>query len=319
MHKITKFAVFFVSAAIAISHPSLAKPADCVACGDANGDGVYTVADIAYITAFLYAGGPAPAECADIDGYDLITIRDVIMGGTMASPLCVTQPKIVAQPTSLYEVRYPMTVPANVSSHNVTVSLWNTISVAGYKIKGFDLPLLIKIDGQIPLSLTASTAGSNWPSGELQLTIDSASGIVLVSALNGSVGYGYYDLFDLTIAVAPSPNSHLITLEYAEMAPTMTGIFAPPNSACHYVMVLDSNLNAWKPSIDPLCRCGDADNNGFWSISDVVFIINHIFAGGPPPLMVCLADADVNGIETISDAVFLIGYIFAGAPQPGGC
>ena len=67
------------------------------------------------------------------------------------------------------------------------------------------------------------------------------------------------------------------------------------------------------------CACGDADNNGIITISDAVYLINYIFAGGPAPAQLCLGDADGNAIITISDAVFLINYIFAGGPAPSGC
>ena len=64
------------------------------------------------------------------------------------------------------------------------------------------------------------------------------------------------------------------------------------------------------------CMCGDADGNGIFTISDAVYLINFIFAGGPTPIPICHADADGNAIATISDAVFLINYIFAGGPAP---
>ena len=64
------------------------------------------------------------------------------------------------------------------------------------------------------------------------------------------------------------------------------------------------------------CLHGDADNNGIITISDAVYMINYIFAGGPPPATPCLGDADCNCILTISDAVYLINYIFAGGPFP---
>ncbi|MGB5107489.1 MAG: dockerin type I repeat-containing protein [Candidatus Zixiibacteriota bacterium] len=67
------------------------------------------------------------------------------------------------------------------------------------------------------------------------------------------------------------------------------------------------------------CACGDADNTGIITISDAVYLINYIFAGGPAPVQLCLGDADGTGIITISDAVFLINYIFAGGPAPSGC
>lgn len=302
---------------ILLSGSGYGATADCTSCGDANGDGMYTVADIAYLTAFLYAGGPAPAECADIDGYDLITIRDVVAGGTMASPQCVTQPKIVPQPTTKYAIEFTGLVPANLSS--LTVPVVFSIGYQAPKVKAFSLPMLVRVDGQIPNSLSASVVGSGWPGGGVQVLTDSALGAILGYDLDGAAGMGNHLLFQFTIGVVPSPVIRPLTLEFTELGPTMAGVFAPPNSACVYAMVLQENLSAWLPRIDSDCKCGDADNSGYWSISDVVFIINHIFAGGPPPLMVCLADADGNGIETISDAVFLIGYIFAGAPQPGGC
>ena len=64
------------------------------------------------------------------------------------------------------------------------------------------------------------------------------------------------------------------------------------------------------------CMCGDADGNGIFTISDAVYLINFIFAGGPTPIPICHADADGNAIATTSDAVFLINYIFAGGPAP---
>ena len=61
---------------------------------------------------------------------------------------------------------------------------------------------------------------------------------------------------------------------------------------------------------------GDADGNGIVTISDAVYLINYIFAGGPSPSPELSGDADCNGIITISDAVYLINYIFSGGPAP---
>ncbi len=66
----------------------------------------------------------------------------------------------------------------------------------------------------------------------------------------------------------------------------------------------------------PLYVCGDADGSGIVSISDAVYLINYIFAGGPTPDPLAAADADCSGVVSISDAVFLINYIFAGGPVP---
>lgn len=62
--------------------------------------------------------------------------------------------------------------------------------------------------------------------------------------------------------------------------------------------------------------CGDADGNGSVTISDAVYLITHIFSGGPAPVPPEGGDADCSGMITISDAVYLITYIFAGGPAP---
>ncbi|MGB5138303.1 MAG: dockerin type I domain-containing protein [Candidatus Zixiibacteriota bacterium] len=62
--------------------------------------------------------------------------------------------------------------------------------------------------------------------------------------------------------------------------------------------------------------CGDADGSSSVTISDSVYLINYIFAGGPAPNPLLAGDADCSGIVTISDTVYLINYIFAGGPAP---
>lgn len=62
--------------------------------------------------------------------------------------------------------------------------------------------------------------------------------------------------------------------------------------------------------------CGDADGTDAVNISDAVYMIGYIFAGGPAPNPLGSGDPDCNGLVNISDAVFLIAYIFSGGPAP---
>ncbi len=62
--------------------------------------------------------------------------------------------------------------------------------------------------------------------------------------------------------------------------------------------------------------CGDMDGSGVITIADVVFFINYMFAGGPPPSPIAIADTDCDGAPTIADAVFLVNYFFGGGPEP---
>ncbi|MBK7091269.1 MAG: hypothetical protein IPH59_06045 [bacterium] len=61
--------------------------------------------------------------------------------------------------------------------------------------------------------------------------------------------------------------------------------------------------------------CGDADGSSAVTVSDVVFLINYIFGGGPAPAG-SSGDPDCSGSVTVSDAVHLINFIFSGGPVP---
>jgi hypothetical protein len=61
---------------------------------------------------------------------------------------------------------------------------------------------------------------------------------------------------------------------------------------------------------------GDANGDGDVNIGDAVFLINHVFSGGPAPDPVEAGDANCDGSVNIADAVFLINYVFKGGPEP---
>ncbi len=307
------FALFLCFVAAAMPGVDLrADTCDSLVCGDANGDGAYNINDITFITNFLYAGGPAPALCGDIDGYDLFTIRDIVVGATMQPANCVTQPKIVAQPTDQMTILYQRLFSQNQSSATFPLEFLNSSTES---IRAFDLPLTVRVDGQIPLSLSVDLSASTWPDQGIAVKIDTVAGTFLISDIDGSVPPGNYFLCNLTIEMPFSAKTRYTTVGYAELAPHMTGFFAPPNSACHYPMFLDLNLNAWRPDLRRDCLCGDANNTGSFSVSDAVFIISYIF-GSPPDPGLCLVDANASGGVNISDAVYLINYIFLGGPEP---
>ncbi|MBN4076577.1 thrombospondin type 3 repeat-containing protein, partial [Gemmatimonas aurantiaca] len=69
---------------------------------------------------------------------------------------------------------------------------------------------------------------------------------------------------------------------------------------------------------DPCTCCqlgGDANDSGDITLSDVLFLINVIFAG---EIVVCQdqADSDGNGSINIADITYLIAYIFSGGDSP---
>ena len=65
-----------------------------------------------------------------------------------------------------------------------------------------------------------------------------------------------------------------------------------------------------------VCICGDANTDNSINISDCVFLIQYVFAGGYPPSPLCNGDANGDRAVNVSDAVYMVQYIFAGGPPP---
>jgi len=62
---------------------------------------------------------------------------------------------------------------------------------------------------------------------------------------------------------------------------------------------------------------GDANNDETVNVADVVYIINYIFKGGPPPEPLAAGDPNCDASIDLADAVYLINYIFRSGPPPG--
>jgi len=54
-------------------------------------------------------------------------------------------------------------------------------------------------------------------------------------------------------------------------------------------------------------------------IADLVYLVDFMFTGGPPPICLEEADMEVNGEIDISDLVFLVDYMFNQGPPPPPC
>ena len=66
--------------------------------------------------------------------------------------------------------------------------------------------------------------------------------------------------------------------------------------------------------------CGDANSSNSISISDAIYIVQYVFAGGPAPIPFAAGDCNCSGTITVSDVVYLVNYIFgSGNPPCGAC
>ena len=61
---------------------------------------------------------------------------------------------------------------------------------------------------------------------------------------------------------------------------------------------------------------GDVNTDGVIELGDVVYLINYLFKGGPPPDPLWTGDVNCDGVIDIGDVVYLINYLFKGGPPP---
>lgn len=89
----------------------------------------------------------------------------------------------------------------------------------------------------------------------------------------------------------------------------------------HYNAYTQDGVNFIQPNIvsgwilTGLLR-GDVNRDGVVDGSDVVYLINYLFIGGPAPDPLELGDANCDGVVNGGDVVYLINYLFIGGPPP---
>ena len=90
------------------------------------------------------------------------------------------------------------------------------------------------------------------------------------------------------------------------------------NDIDEYYTVIPVNLNV---NFVPLYICGDAngDKDGP-NVADLVYMVNFLFKGGPPPTFLESANADgiINSgnLVDVADLVYMVNYLFKGGSSP---
>ncbi|MEE9441743.1 MAG: M28 family peptidase [candidate division Zixibacteria bacterium] len=98
------------------------------------------------------------------------------------------------------------------------------------------------------------------------------------------------------------------------------GIPLNPGSITFVASVGDDDGNIserqFTTTIELSYKCGDANGDDEVNVGDAVYIINHVFKGGPAPEPIESGDANNDGETNVGDAVYLINHIFKGGPPP---
>ena len=143
--------------------------------------------------------------------------------------------------------------------------------------------------------------------------------------------YGQLDLSDVTqnnktLIQRVSTSSEKVDIDVTDFLSTPVTAFnirhsfqSPGQRVCYYTSEASDPTKRPQLIIESTqipYKCGDADGSGTVTISDAVYLVNYIFAGGPVSNPIQSGDADGSGTVTISDVVYLVNYIFAGGSEP---
>jgi hypothetical protein len=86
------------------------------------------------------------------------------------------------------------------------------------------------------------------------------------------------------------------------------------------VVAKDENgaLSEWSDSLAVSISivCGDANRDGAVSAPDVVYVLNYLFRGDPPPDPYGAGDCNCDGAVNAADTVNLLNYLFRSGPAP---
>jgi len=100
-------------------------------------------------------------------------------------------------------------------------------------------------------------------------------------------------------------------------------IFCDPENGDYYLWITSPCIGAGQDGADIGalgigCEVvGDANADGVINSADVVYLIDYLFKGGPPPEPLEAGDVNCDQIINSADVVYLINYLFKGGPPPG--
>ena len=61
---------------------------------------------------------------------------------------------------------------------------------------------------------------------------------------------------------------------------------------------------------------GDVNGDGVISLGDALYLLEHLFLGGPAPSISAAADVDDNGVLSLVDAFYILNFLFLEGPPP---
>ena len=175
----------------------------------------------------------------------------------------------------------------------------DVLDISVWGVEGLSKTVTVRPDGKISFPLMGDILVrfedrelQFVPGHPRQLLFGASEAVVLPRGTDGRVvgvealEYHGDDFLDLVVATADGPDG--------------------------VVSVLKNVLGG---SVGTILR-GDVDGLPGVTLSDGVFLLDHLFRRGAAPQCPVAADVDGDGSVNLGDAVTLLAYLFAGGPEP---
>jgi len=145
--------------------------------------------------------------------------------------------------------------------------------------------------------------------------------------ISGPHGTNWHDRYVIdTSAVSPGGDWWIPGYPITPFAPVATANFGGLNTPEEFVpqegpwqggIIYTEVEYAVAISPCPVVLTGDVNVDGVLTSADIIYMVNHVFKGGPAPLP-CSAAGDVNcdGSLTSADIIYLVNHVFKGGPPP---
>ncbi len=217
-----------------------------------------------------------------LDGCEVITTRSFVsgelspIGSGHAQSFTITSP-----PTTRADVILEFSAHANLG--------------------GFSDLVAVELNG-VPVGNVFGPDGSDCPEG----APDTATIVVPAATFNDATG-GDDAVIDMVASREVSPDE----------------CDAPSYITARLTLFISSDLDQDENGILDSCEVGgprfvrgDGNGDGSLDVSDPVFVLLHLFAGGSPPACEKSADTDDNGLLNLADPVAFLQFLFQEGPPP---
>jgi hypothetical protein len=260
---------------------------------DINADGInVTIADLVYMDRVIIHDAPAFPESFVSDGPESDKQADRMILGTAAAPPGGT----VSLPL-FFENTLPATgITFNIVFDSTLLSIQN-VETIGTRLESWTQVHPVVKPGALFLHAMPNYLGESPSLDSLPAEFGTLVKINFIVSDQAPLGIA------IPIEFQNDPYWQLYWGHYN--AYTQDGVnFIQPTTVSGWISVSSEVLR------------GDVNRDGVVDGSDVVYLINYLFIGGPAPDPLELGDANCDGVVNSGDVVYLVNYLFIAGPPP---